>query len=872
MPSSMTGASTATNVWEARRKQLAEKEREREKDREREEDRDRRKASTSSSTSLSLGASAIVSHNNTDEGERVAPTSASTTKPAAAVSDNNAWLDRISMLNGGAKVSPSAGGEHQSQPSGQEDREGKELHNGVAERAANDANAETLLRDEVEPVVANGHAAEARFNQERTRRRSNASTASRKDRSSSIVSRGPSMGDTEDWPSPTAATIDSRSGVGTVSAGKEGRWQAVDLNCPQHHTQRAASCWWQVKESGEQQQWRWRRLPEKSTEAKRCKELAGRSASGPPADSSYSSIPAPMPASSKQDDQDRSTRVEKGSRKVASAEAEDEPSPPGSVSASLKDNDEHRGRRKDVGGEGSSEEAANSKLLSSFHALTVDGPGGEGRRSASMPKQRSSSVKGTTLGPRFNNLRASQRGDLSAGPMSPSGAATPLSDPPTVDLNRPAHLPPTPTGLEAQLAAAAASAATTAASSTWSGSPGPSSPYPYQRPPRLNQDGSFSPTRATDPLALSPSQEPWRPMPRRGRGRGRGRGGGHYAYADYHSRYGTSYEEQQQAWASAYGEYPTAYQGHPPFPMAADPALYRQQPMYGYPPAAPFPPPSPAQESTTPAEYASQTNKESEDGPTLRLLNQIEFYFSHRNLQGDFFLRQCMDREGWVPVSTVASFNRVRSLTTDLTLVLDTLMYSTVLAVDSEHRRVRKAVGWEPYVLAGAAEPVCSQPSQPHYHHHHHLQYAMHAPPTMLAPVFYPRGSLIANSDDPALSGERASSSSEHQGDHSREKTSSDNNAGVSSSSTATPATDVSRVGGSNYTGYSSPPSTISRSASQMDNEATTAPLPVAGGGKDDLAKNRDDHASNSTDDEGDVTLGVVAAEGLGGTLNSKGG
>ena len=57
-----------------------------------------------------------------------------------------------------------------------------------------------------------------------------------------------------------------------------------------------------------------------------------------------------------------------------------------------------------------------------------------------------------------------------------------------------------------------------------------------------------------------------------------------------------------------------------------------------------------------------------------------------------------------------------------------------------------------------------------------------------------------------------------------------------------------------------------------MDNEATTAPLPVAGGGKDDLAKNRDDHASNSTDDEGDVTLGVVAAEGLGGTLNSKGG
>ncbi|MQL90480.1 hypothetical protein Taro_023079, partial [Colocasia esculenta] len=39
---------------------------------------------------------------------------------------------------------------------------------------------------------------------------------------------------------------------------------------------------------------------------------------------------------------------------------------------------------------------------------------------------------------------------------------------------------------------------------------------------------------------------------------------------------------------------------------------------------------------------------------------QIEYYFSPENLCKDIYLRQNMDEEGWVPVSLIAGFNRVR--------------------------------------------------------------------------------------------------------------------------------------------------------------------------------------------------------------------
>ncbi|KAJ7966904.1 La-related protein 1C-like [Quillaja saponaria] len=71
------------------------------------------------------------------------------------------------------------------------------------------------------------------------------------------------------------------------------------------------------------------------------------------------------------------------------------------------------------------------------------------------------------------------------------------------------------------------------------------------------------------------------------------------------------------------------------------------------------------------------------------LINQIEYYFSDANLIKDEFLRSNMDDQGWVPITLIASFPRVRSLTSNPQLILDSLRTSTVVEVQGEKMRRR---------------------------------------------------------------------------------------------------------------------------------------------------------------------------------------
>jgi len=48
-----------------------------------------------------------------------------------------------------------------------------------------------------------------------------------------------------------------------------------------------------------------------------------------------------------------------------------------------------------------------------------------------------------------------------------------------------------------------------------------------------------------------------------------------------------------------------------------------------------------------------------------------EYYFSEENLQRDFFLRRKMDRDGWIPVSLIASFHRVQQVTHDANFIVE---------------------------------------------------------------------------------------------------------------------------------------------------------------------------------------------------------
>nr|XP_054755408.1 la-related protein 1B-like [Lytechinus pictus] len=66
-----------------------------------------------------------------------------------------------------------------------------------------------------------------------------------------------------------------------------------------------------------------------------------------------------------------------------------------------------------------------------------------------------------------------------------------------------------------------------------------------------------------------------------------------------------------------------------------------------------------------------------------------EYYFSVENLVKDIFLRKKMDAEGYLPVSLIASFHRVKALTSDVGIITTALNDSTEVELSSDKSKVR---------------------------------------------------------------------------------------------------------------------------------------------------------------------------------------
>lgn len=79
------------------------------------------------------------------------------------------------------------------------------------------------------------------------------------------------------------------------------------------------------------------------------------------------------------------------------------------------------------------------------------------------------------------------------------------------------------------------------------------------------------------------------------------------------------------------------------------------------------------------------------------LVKQIDYYFSSENLCKDIFLRQNMDEHGWVPISLIAGFNRVKQLTKDVQCILDAVQMSTVVELQGD--KIRKRHDWMNWLL-----------------------------------------------------------------------------------------------------------------------------------------------------------------------------
>ncbi|KAF8979349.1 La ribonucleoprotein domain member 1B [Entomortierella lignicola] len=79
------------------------------------------------------------------------------------------------------------------------------------------------------------------------------------------------------------------------------------------------------------------------------------------------------------------------------------------------------------------------------------------------------------------------------------------------------------------------------------------------------------------------------------------------------------------------------------------------------------------------------------------ILQQMEYYFSIENLCKDVYMRKQMDSEGYVPLSFVANFNRVKSLTTDLSLIKEALKSSKEIELNGD--KIRRRGDWATWVF-----------------------------------------------------------------------------------------------------------------------------------------------------------------------------
>ncbi|KAH0834921.1 hypothetical protein J3R83DRAFT_10605 [Lanmaoa asiatica] len=154
------------------------------------------------------------------------------------------------------------------------------------------------------------------------------------------------------------------------------------------------------------------------------------------------------------------------------------------------------------------------------------------------------------------------------------------------------------------------------------------------------------------------------------------------------------------------GSYPYVPPPPPPPPFEVLPPAIDMVNEYGQPPYAP--PELESYEAVHPVPqpripFTSATY--SVDAMRNCLLGQLEYYLSPQNMAQDLYLRQRMDNEGWIPISLLASFKRVRQLQTDVDIVREVLSQSGMVEVSRDWVRMGGRQ-WEVYVLPTAPRSV----------------------------------------------------------------------------------------------------------------------------------------------------------------------
>ncbi|XP_014510226.1 la-related protein 1C [Vigna radiata var. radiata] len=86
-----------------------------------------------------------------------------------------------------------------------------------------------------------------------------------------------------------------------------------------------------------------------------------------------------------------------------------------------------------------------------------------------------------------------------------------------------------------------------------------------------------------------------------------------------------------------------------------------------------------------------------------KIVNQIDYYFSNDNLVKDIYLRRNMDDQGWVPISLISNFKKVKYLTENIQTVIDAVRASSVVEIQGD--KVRKRNDWRRWIMPPAQLP-----------------------------------------------------------------------------------------------------------------------------------------------------------------------
>jgi lupus La protein len=76
-----------------------------------------------------------------------------------------------------------------------------------------------------------------------------------------------------------------------------------------------------------------------------------------------------------------------------------------------------------------------------------------------------------------------------------------------------------------------------------------------------------------------------------------------------------------------------------------------------------------------------------------KIIRQVEYYFSDINLSKDKFLQEEIQKDaGWVPLNILTTFKRLKDLSSDSQVIIDSLKKSTsnLLEIDEENKKVRR--------------------------------------------------------------------------------------------------------------------------------------------------------------------------------------